>query len=130
MFDIIKTTTLLLLIVFTSCGGGSGAIGSGEGTETAYENSSFGVHGAYGPSPFFQKRMGFTDDEYLAWVSGHMQSINAHFTRRNTLLIRDVVDPDINIPDDYDWDTLRTDKTLINIYKSGNNIHALHFLLF
>ena len=35
MFNFMKTTTLLLLIVFTSCGGGSDAIGSGEGTHAA-----------------------------------------------------------------------------------------------
>ncbi len=96
MFDIMRITTLLLFIVLISCGGGGSGSGSVEGTETAYENSSFGVHGAYGPSPFFQQKMEFTDDEYLEWVSAHMQTINAHFTRRNTMLIWNIVDPDIN----------------------------------
>ncbi len=121
------TFCLFLFSVILSCGGGGGGSSSGEGSPAASgdEDSSFGVHGAYAPAPYFQQQMGFADDEYLAWVSGHMQSINAHFTRRNTLLIWDVVDPEINNPDDYDWDTRKTDKTLISIYKEGNNLHAL-----
>ena len=112
------------------CSGGSDSssqqgTGGGDGSVPANELSSFGIHGAYSPAPFFQQKKGFTDDEYLEWVSGHMQTINARFTRRNTLLIWDVVDPDPDNPDDYDWDSRGTDKTLISIYKSGNDIHAL-----
>ncbi|HDZ62017.1 MAG TPA: hypothetical protein ENH40_02590 [Nitrospirae bacterium] len=122
---------LFFLSVMVGCGGdgGSGSsqqgTGGGDGSVPANELSSFGIHGAYSPAPYFQQEMEFTDDEYLAWVSGHMRTINARFTRRNTLLIWDEVVPDINNPDNYDWDARGTDKTLVNIYKAGNDIHAL-----
>ena len=53
---------LFLLSVMIGCSGGSDSssqqgTGGGDGSVPANELSSFGIHGAYSPAPYFQQEM-------------------------------------------------------------------------
>ncbi|GEM_PF-1721557 len=92
-----------------------------------YENSRFGIFGAYAANEYgyFKTRMGFTDTRYWNWVNGHFQNLGAHWTRSNLQLVWDKIEPVLDSAYNWNPQPFMTDSVIINVYKTGNQIHWL-----
>jgi hypothetical protein len=117
---------LLLIGMILGCGGGSLSTSTDGGTGPAltYEDSAFGVFAAFGVNEFsyFKNRMGFSDEQYWAWVENHMRNLGAHWTRSNLQLVWDKVEPVIG--GGYNWNNeMLTDPIIKRIYSPGNAVH-------
>lgn len=89
------------------------------------ENSKFGIFGAYATEyNWFQNQMGFTDTDYWNWVDNHFQNLGAHWTRSNTQLIWDLIEP--NLDGIYNWNITRNpDSVITNVYDSPADVNWL-----
>lgn len=90
-----------------------------------WESSAFGIFGAYAQEyPWFKQQMGFSDEDYWAWVDRHFANLGAHWTRSNLQLIWDLVEPTIG--GGYDWDNDKlTDAVITHVYDSPAGVHWL-----
>lgn len=90
-----------------------------------YEDSAFGIYGAYAPAfDWFREQAGFTDNEYWEWVDGHMANLNAHWTRSNLQLSWDFIEPILG--QGYNWDNeMETDESVERIYAAESGVHWL-----
>ena len=81
-----------------------------------YEDSKFGIFGAYAIEyNWFQNQMGFTDTDYWKWVDDHFENLGAHWTRSNTQLIWNLIEP--NLDGVYNWNTITNpDSVITNVY--------------
>ena len=89
------------------------------------ENSKFGIFGAYATEyHWFQIEMGFTDTDYWNWADNHFQNIGAHWTRSNTELVWDLIEP--NLDGVYTWNTITNpDSVITNVYDSPADLNWL-----
>jgi hypothetical protein len=115
----------------TSTSNNNPAVGSSTSTPSvnnglSYEDSPFGVFTAFSGNEFsyFDQRMGFTLGQYYDWAEQHMADLGAHWTRSNTQLIWDIVEPEIG--KGYKWDNvMNTDSLIKRIYDSKTVVNWL-----
>jgi cellobiose-specific phosphotransferase system component IIB len=90
-----------------------------------YEDSRFGIFGAYALEYYwFMEHMEFDDSDYWNWVDGHFENLGAHWTRSNTQLIWELIEPELN--GNYVWDILTNpDSVITNIYDSHAGVNWL-----
>jgi hypothetical protein len=90
-----------------------------------YEDSKFGIFGAYAIEyPWFMQQMGFNASDYWNWVDSHFQNLGAHWTRSNTQLIWDLIEPNLN--GIYNWDIITNpDSVITNVYDSPADVNWL-----
>jgi len=90
-----------------------------------YEDSRFGIFGAYALEyNWFMGQMEFDDSDYWNWVDGHFENLGAHWTRSNTQLVWEVIEPELN--GNYVWDIFSNpDSVITNIYDSPANVNWL-----
>ncbi len=93
----------------------------------SFENSRFGIFGAYAANEYgnFKSRMNFTNTQYWNWVDGHFQNLGAHWTRSNLQLVWDKIEPVLDSAYNWNPQPFMTDSVIINVYKTGNQIHWL-----
>jgi len=89
------------------------------------ENSKFGIFGAYATEyTWFQTQMGYSDTDYWNWVDEHFENLGAHWTRSNSQLIWDVIEP--NLDGVYNWNiNTNPDSIITNIYDSPADVNWL-----
>ena len=92
-----------------------------------YENSRFGIFGAYAANMYgyFKTRMGFTDTRYWNWVNNHFANLGAHWTRSNLQLVWDFIEPTLDSAYNWNPQPFMTDSVIVNVYKPGNQVHWL-----
>ncbi len=90
-----------------------------------YQDSKFGIFGAYADEyNWFQSQMGFTNTDYWNWVDSHFQNLGTHWTRSNTQLIWDLIDP--NLDGVYNWNIITNpDSVITNVYDSPADVNWL-----
>lgn len=88
-------------------------------------DSKFGIFGAYAIEyKWFQNQMGFTDTDYWNWVDGHFEILGAHWTRSNTQLIWDLIEP--NHDGVYNWNiATNPDSVITKVYDSPAELNWL-----
>jgi len=89
------------------------------------ENSKFGIFGAYATEyTWFQSQMGYSDTDYWNWVDEHFENLGAHWTRSNSQLIWDLIEP--NLDGVYNWNiNTNPDSVITNVYNSPADINWL-----
>ena len=90
-----------------------------------YEDSKFGIFGAYATEyNWFQNQMGFTDTDYWDWVDSHFQNLGTHWTRSNTQLLWELIEP--NLDGNYNWNIFTNpDSVITNVYDSSADVNWL-----
>lgn len=90
-----------------------------------YEDSKFGIFGAYATEyTWFQTQMGYTDTDYWNWVDEHFENLGTHWTRSNSQLIWDLIEPDLDGV--YNWNiNTNPDSVITNVYDSPANVNWL-----
>ena len=90
-----------------------------------FEDSRFGIFGAYALEYYwFMEQMEFCDSEYWNWVDGHFENLGTHWTRSNTQLIWELIEPELN--GNYVWNILTNpDSVITNIYNSPAGVNWL-----
>ncbi len=91
----------------------------------AFEESRFGLFATHAPEfGYFEQQMGFNHSQYWEWADGHVQNLDAHWTRSNLQLVWDICQPTIGGA--YNWNNeMWTDSVIINIYEPGNELNWL-----
>ncbi len=90
-----------------------------------FTNSRFGIFGAYALEyPWFMGQMGFDESDYWNWTDEHFKNLGTHWTRSNTQLIWELIDP--NLDGNYVWDIITNpDGVITNVYDSPAMVHWL-----
>jgi hypothetical protein len=90
-----------------------------------YESSRFGIFGAYALEyDWFMGQMGFDASEYWDWVDGHFEHLGAHWTRSNTQLIWELIEPDLD--GNYVWEIpTNPDGVITNVCDSPAEVNWL-----
>ncbi|MBF0430684.1 MAG: T9SS type A sorting domain-containing protein [Fibrobacteria bacterium] len=89
------------------------------------DSSRFGIFGAYAIEyQFFMTEAGMTTTDYLDWVDGHFEQLGAHWTRSNTQLLWDLIDPAFD--GNYQWNvSTKPDTVITRIYASPAEVSWL-----
>lgn len=89
------------------------------------EDSKFGIFGSYTTEySWFQNQMGFTNTDYWNWVDDHFENLGAHWTRSNTQLVWDLIEP--NLDGVYNWNVnTKPDSVITNVYDSPADVNWL-----
>lgn len=125
-----RIATLMLVPVLAVLTSSPAGCGRHEATETRADTapvtagSALGVHGAYEGNSWFTTQMIARVDagfDFETWTSGHLGTLGVGFTRVNTLLVWDVVEPTLGGP--CVWN--KPDDVLRGIYAPGNAVEAL-----
>ncbi|MBU1634629.1 carboxypeptidase regulatory-like domain-containing protein [bacterium] len=90
-----------------------------------FEDSRFGIFGAYVLEyRWFMQQMGFDENDYWNWVDGHFENLATHWTRSNTQLIWELIEPDLD--GNYNWDIITNpDGVITNVYDSPAGVNML-----
>ena len=88
-------------------------------------SSRFGIFGAYALEyDWFMQEMGFNASGYWDWVDEHFANLGAHWTRSNTQLIWELIEPDLN--GNYTWDIpTNPDSVITNVCDSPAEVNWL-----
>ncbi|MBI4911181.1 MAG: hypothetical protein HY823_00440 [Acidobacteria bacterium] len=89
--------------------------------------SAFGIYGSHGLHPKFQQATGLGDAALFKWSDGHMETLQAHWTRFSLLAAWSLVEPVLG--GGYNWKVQTPngapDTILGAVYAPGNDIHAV-----
>ncbi|MBI4705286.1 MAG: hypothetical protein HY744_29615 [Deltaproteobacteria bacterium] len=96
--------------------GGTGDAGGGGGAAGEAPAPVYGIFQLYGDEyTKFRELMGFSLEEYWAFVDEHVAKLDVRFTRTNTLLIWGMVEPTLGAG--YKWNTpMKTDQVIRATY--------------
>ncbi|NIA29626.1 MAG: T9SS type A sorting domain-containing protein [Actinobacteria bacterium] len=94
-------------------------------TKLPFESSRFGIFGAYALEyPWFMQQMGFDESDYWNWVDQHFVNLGTHWTRSNTQLIWELIDPELD--GNYIWNIITNpDSVITNVYDSPAGVNWL-----
>ncbi len=120
MKSLVHFRTLLLFLLVLTARGYSQTI-----ADSLIEQSRFGIFGAYALEyGWFMQNMGFNGQEYWNWVDGHFEELGAHWTRSNTQLIWELIDP--NLDGKFVWNIITNpDSVITNVYDSPAGVRWL-----
>ena len=96
------------------------------GFSQEFEDSPFGIFGVFAANAYgqFNREMGFTKEDYYAWAGSHVQSLGAKWSRENTLVAWDLVEPELG--GGYDWQMRDSEEIIEAAYQYGGEIGRAH----